>query len=228
MMTEREPLEHRGVVEWVEERAPFGLFTTDIRLAVTSWNLWLENHSGLTRHEVVGKNLVNLYPEIVDRKMDRYFKEALEGLNVVLSQVFHSYLLPIQTEDHADSVKNMPQSAIISPLIIEDKISGTVGYIEDVTERIRRENELMEQVQEGERLVEKLEIAMAQVKTLKGFLPICSNCKKIRDDKGYWSQVESYISKYADVSFSHGICPECAKKLYPEFYEDDGETMKPV
>jgi hypothetical protein len=55
------------------------------------------------------------------------------------------------------------------------------------------------------------------VKTLKGLLPICSACKKIRDDKGYWSQIDAYISKHSEAEFTHGICPECAKKLYPEF-----------
>jgi predicted nucleic-acid-binding Zn-ribbon protein len=50
-------------------------------------------------------------------------------------------------------------------------------------------------------------------------LPICAICKNIRDDKGYWNRVEEYISKYLDVEFSHGICPECAQKHYPEFYK---------
>ena len=57
--------------------------------------------------------------------------------------------------------------------------------------------------------------AEAEIKILKGILPICANCKKIRDDKGYWSQVESYIKEYSEAEFSHSICPECVKKLYP-------------
>jgi outer membrane protein assembly factor BamB len=59
--------------------------------------------------------------------------------------------------------------------------------------------------------------ALANVKRLTGMLPICASCKKIRDDKGYWSQVESYVSEHTEAVFSHSICPECAKKLYPEF-----------
>jgi hypothetical protein len=54
------------------------------------------------------------------------------------------------------------------------------------------------------------------VKSLSGLLPICASCKKIRDDKGYWSQVESYIQKHSDATFTHGICPDCVKKLYPD------------
>jgi len=62
----------------------------------------------------------------------------------------------------------------------------------------------------------ELEYALGEAKTLRGLLPICASCKKIRDDKGYWNQIESYIGKHSGVKFSHGICPECEKKLYPE------------
>ena len=58
--------------------------------------------------------------------------------------------------------------------------------------------------------------ALAQVKMLSGLLPICASCKKIRDDKGYWSAVEDFVSKHSQAQFSHGICPDCAQKLYPE------------
>ncbi len=63
--------------------------------------------------------------------------------------------------------------------------------------------------------------ALEEVKTLGGLLPICASCKKIRDDKGYWNQIEGYIQKHSDAKFSHSICPECAKKIYPEEYEDE-------
>ena len=65
--------------------------------------------------------------------------------------------------------------------------------------------------------IEELSAALDHIKTLQGILPICSFCKKIRDDKGYWSQVESYIAKHTDAQFSHGLCPECLKTHYPEF-----------
>lgn len=218
----------RGVAGWVQDRSPFGLFTTDPGIIVTGWNYWLQSHSGRTRQEVVGKSLLDLYPDLVTRKMDQYFNEALEGRHVVLSQVFHGYLLPVKRGDEEDPDAIMAQSAIVSPLMLDGGISGTIGYIEDVSERIRREKELMEQVAQGKRLIEKLEAAAIQIKTLRGMLPICANCKKIRDDKGYWSQIESYITKHSDAVFSHGICPECAKKLYPEFslYDDDGMMLR--
>jgi hypothetical protein len=79
--------------------------------------------------------------------------------------------------------------------------------------------------QERDRVIRELQKALAEVKTLRGFLPICAGCKSIRDDAGYWNQIESYIKKHSDAEFSHGICPACAKKLYPDLkiYEDDPE-----
>jgi hypothetical protein len=73
---------------------------------------------------------------------------------------------------------------------------------------------------ERENLIAKLQDAVAKIKTLRGLLPICSSCKKIRDDKGYWNQIESYIRDHSEAEFTHGICPKCAKKLYPELLND--------
>ena len=69
---------------------------------------------------------------------------------------------------------------------------------------------------ERERLISELREALARIKALSGLLPICSSCKKIRDDKGYWSQVESYIARHSEATFTHGLCPDCAKKYFPE------------
>lgn len=64
------------------------------------------------------------------------------------------------------------------------------------------------------------EKALADVRILRGLLPICASCKMIRDDKGYWTQIERYISVHSEADFSHGICPDCARKLYPELYKE--------
>jgi PAS domain S-box-containing protein len=89
-----------------------------------------------------------------------------------------------------------------------------LGVARDITERKRVE-------EERERLILELREALAQVKTLSGLLPICASCKRIRDDEGYWNQIETYIQKHSEAEFSHGICPECAKKLYPGLFKDD-------
>lgn len=70
--------------------------------------------------------------------------------------------------------------------------------------------------------VEK-ERALSKVKILSGLLPICALCKNIRDDKGYWNQIESYIRDHTDADFSHGLCPDCVKKLYPDIDLNDGK-----
>jgi hypothetical protein len=69
-------------------------------------------------------------------------------------------------------------------------------------------------------LIAELQDAVIKIKTLGGLLPICSNCKKIRDDKGYWKQIESYIRDHSEAEFTHSMCPKCAKKLYPEFFQE--------
>lgn len=82
----------------------------------------------------------------------------------------------------------------------------------DIEERHKKEEEL--------RIInQNLQEALDHIKTLHGLLPICSSCKNIRNDKGYWEQIESYISDRSEAEFSHSICPDCAKKLYPELYK---------
>jgi PAS domain S-box-containing protein len=78
----------------------------------------------------------------------------------------------------------------------------------DITEQKRAQ-------QEREELIAELQEALSQVKTLSGFLPICATCKNIRNDEGYWQQIEDYIRDHSEAQFSHGVCPECAEKLYP-------------
>lgn len=70
-----------------------------------------------------------------------------------------------------------------------------------------------------DRAIAELKAAMANIKTLKGLLPICASCKKIRNDQGYWQKVEVYIEDHSEVAFSHSVCPECARKPYPECYD---------
>lgn len=85
------------------------------------------------------------------------------------------------------------------------------GLAHDITHRQQAEAE-------RERLIGELQAALAEVKQLSGLLPICASCKKIRDDQGYWQQVEVYIRDHSEAEFSHSICPDCMKKLYPEYY----------
>jgi PAS domain S-box-containing protein len=91
----------------------------------------------------------------------------------------------------------------------EGLLSGFIGISRDITKR-----KLIEE--QRDKSILDLQQALSEVKKLSGLLPICSYCKKIRDDKGYWNQIESYIHKHSEAQFSHGICQECAKKHYPD------------
>ncbi len=74
--------------------------------------------------------------------------------------------------------------------------------------------------------VDELSLALEDIKTLRGIVPICSNCKKIRNDEGYWQQVEVYMRNHTEAEFTHGICPDCAQELYPEFCLSSDDTDK--
>ncbi len=100
---------------------------------------------------------------------------------------------------------------------LEERVQERTSEITEVNRKLIDENtERRKAEQEKEALIKELKETITQVKTLKGLLPICSSCKNIRDDKGYWNQIELYIKDHSEAEFSHGICPECAKKLYPE------------
>ncbi|MFO7604791.1 MAG: response regulator [Desulfurivibrionaceae bacterium] len=78
--------------------------------------------------------------------------------------------------------------------------------------------------EEREQLIAELQDALAEVKQLSGLLPICSSCKSIRDDHGYWQQLEKYLDEHTELKCTHGLCPQCARKLYPELYTDEQQT----
>ena len=96
-------------------------------------------------------------------------------------------------------------------------IGAFIGRFRDINTRYK------EAVQSLAETNARLCHALAEIKTLSGLLPICSKCKKIRDDQGYWQLVEVYIQDRADVEFSHGICPDCAEELYPEIFAKERE-----
>jgi len=95
--------------------------------------------------------------------------------------------------------------------------SGSIIVLRDISERKRLEEEHRE-------LIGELGAALQHVKTLHGLLPICANCKKIRDDGGYWHAVETYVRDHSNADFSHCFCPDCLEKLYPEFTERDNKS----
>jgi PAS domain S-box-containing protein len=93
------------------------------------------------------------------------------------------------------------------------------AMVSDITEQKRAEEALVEILKERDRLIQELQFALDSIKTLQGLIPICCTCKKIRDDQGFWKQVEGYISAHSDATFTHGICPECTQKYYGNLHE---------
>jgi PAS domain S-box-containing protein len=104
--------------------------------------------------------------------------------------------------------------ALISPFGAGE---GYMVHIQDITARRRAE-------QEREQVIAQLQEALANVKTLSGLVPICASCKKIRDDQGYWQQVEHYVAEHSQAEFTHGICPDCMRRLYPDYYTAPNES----
>ena len=90
----------------------------------------------------------------------------------------------------------------------------------DITARKQAEKEKVA-------IIKQLQQALAEVKTLRGIIPICMFCKQIRDDKGYWEQVEVYVHKHSEADFSHGICPNCLRERYPKLYQKQLLLEKP-
>ena len=121
---------------------------------------------------------------------------------------------------------NIPLIFVTAVTEIEDAArgfrAGAVDFIQKplnpvmVKARVKLHIKLYKTIQE-------LQGALSEIKKLSGLLPICANCKKIRDDKGYWNQIESYITEHSDAEFSHALCQECAEKYYPgiDLYDDE-------
>ena len=144
------------------------------------------------------------YVNLEDRKL---YKEILKDKGIVENFEFKAK----RKDGSAIWVSNSTRAYFGS----DGKVIRYEGIVLDINERKQAEKE-------KDRLLSELKDALDKVKTLSGFLPICSHCKNIRDDKGYWNQIESYIHKHSEAEFSHGICPECAEKFYPDMglYDD--------
>ena len=111
----------------------------------------------------------------------------------------------------------------------QDIVAGLEAGADDYVVKPFDKDDLLARIRVGERVIRlqvelrnrviELQDALTKVQTLQGLIPICANCKKIRSDGDYWMQVEEYIEQHSEAEFSHGICPDCLKELYPEIYK---------
>jgi c-di-GMP phosphodiesterase Gmr len=172
------------------ENLPFAVMITDKDRTITSINQRFLDNFVIDRAEVIGKPVDTLLDEA--KNFSKGKRWVLDRKNENLRLISEDIVLKIHEEKLLD---------------IFGILAGYIHLFKDITLEYR----LLEEKK-------KLEKAIAEIKKLSGMLPICASCKKIRDDKGYWKQIESYISDHSEAVFSHGICPDCAKKLYEDLY----------
>jgi len=185
-----------------------GLYVMDLNGKITFMNPEAANLLGWSMDEL---NEAGAHYLIHNRKADGT-PLPLEGCP--MHNVIHTGIRFVSTEEvftRSDGTV-FPIAVVSSPIFKDGEIVASVTAFRDISKQKELE-------QDRDQLILDYRDALERVKTLKGLIPICSECKKIRNDGGFWSQIEAYISEHSDAEFSHGICPECAQKLYPEFYK---------
>jgi PAS domain S-box-containing protein len=163
-------------------------------------NRAFSRHFDREPHEVIGQRIYDIFsPEEAEKRM------------TVLRQSFataQTIVFEVRVPMTRDADRYFLTS--VKPIMdSEGRVGSVVCISKDITDRKRVE-------QDRESLIQELQAALAQVRTLSGLLPICASCKNIRDDQGYWIQIETYLHNHSGADFTHGICPDCQKRLYPE------------
>ena len=192
------------------------LIIIDREKRVVSYNSALLRLFQYHEEHIRDKSVTNLFP-------GRFLYDLLAEMDSSEGHQIHSGSPENSSVSHVEDAlttkngKTVPVNISVSMLYERD--GGKAGYVlvaRDITKEKTAEAE-------KEKLIADLREAMDNVKTLRGLIPICARCKKIRDDKGFWNQIEKYISAHSEALFTHGICPECAEKLYgdEEWYREE-------
>ena len=206
-------------------------------------SLEMQHHTLPVKIRIIVENLMGIkIPQVIIKRSSEsfYFKAITSRKHVTIngtndikklmyeltdSKVLRKYISRIQ---NVIGIKHI----VIFPLVSGNSVLGIMDISRETAFsnfEIERLENIVSQVTtailfyratlEKEELLQKLQTADKNIKKLSGLIPICSNCKKIRDDSGYWNQVEKYITEHTDAVFTHGICPDCMKKLYPEYVD---------
>ena len=160
-----------------------------------SWNQNYEKVTGYSKNEILKMN-----------PLDVIATEDKQRVREAINQVFQEGQATVEARFSTISGETIPYLFTGFKYTQED-VNHVIGVGIDISDRVKAETEKAN-------LIKKLQEALAEVKQLSGLLPICASCKKIRDDKGYWNQIESYIKKHSEAEFSHCMCPDCSKMYY--------------
>jgi len=186
-----------AIVESTED----AIYGKDLDSMIASWNPAAERLFGYSSEEIIGRSTILLFP----------LNRRDELLDIVASiRRGETVSIPDTERLHKDG-QIIPVSVTISP------IKNTQGEIIGASSIARDLRPQKQAEQERRQLSRRLFVATKELRTLSGMLPICASCKRIRDDQGYWEQVETYITKHSEVVFSHSLCPECAVEYERNF-----------
>jgi PAS domain S-box-containing protein len=171
---------------------------------IVSWNAGAHKIYGYTEAEAVGQPIALIEAPGSGSEFEPLLERVGRGEHVT----------HFETTRRRKDGEVVDVSLSISPVRNgAGEIVGASTIARDISDRKRSERE-------RERLAGELQMAVGEVKTLSGLLPICAHCKKIRDDKGYWNQIELYLREHSSASFTHSICPECSRTHFAELFED--------
>ena len=200
----------RNLLRTVIDNLPDGIYTKDLNCRKTLANRADVNNMGcILETEVLGKDDYELFPKEIAEGFAADDQSVIQTGNPVVNR--EEYVIDAEGEKHFLLTTKLPFRDE------QNKIIGLIGIGRDITKR-----KIVEE--ERERLIKELQDAVADIKVLSGLVPICSSCKKIRDDKGYWTQLEGYIQAHSQAKFSHGVCPDCMIKLYPNYIPKKAES----
>lgn len=235
--------DHQEQIRAIVETAPDGIVTTNEHGVVLSFNAAAERMFGCRAPEVI-RSLVTVLIAGSDLDTDAdgfsgFLRERrirmgsvneVEGLrkngetfpmelSLGCTDLGEGLVFTLLCRDVTERVR--AQAALREAhALLEERVKARTAELESANRKLLREIAARQQLEEGrQKLLADLKEALTRLKILGGLIPICASCKKVRDDQGYWKQIEAYIHDHSYASFSHGICPDCIKKLYPEFVD---------
>ena len=163
----------------------------DLQGNIIAWNRGSETMYGYTEAEALGMNIAQIMPP------ERKIKAMEHWERIASGEIVESF----------ETQRVCKDGTILDIWLVLTCLKDDLGAVDSIATTERDITEIKNELRRKEH----------EVKLLRGLLPICASCKEIRDDKGYWHQIESYIRDHSEAEFTHGICPKCAERLYPEF-----------